>query len=176
MHLRMLSEFLSGRIDSVRHFDIRDTGPAPESKLRIPKVEKCSSWEEAYLQADIFITCTTTPQRYIDKRPKAPSLHLNVSLRDYCASTRQYMDLIAVDDWDEVNRENTDIELMSNSGLLRRSDAVSLEQIVCDDSFRNLGADSVAMFNPMGLAIFDLVTCRYIYSEALKAGLAVELE
>ncbi|WP_238327385.1 2,3-diaminopropionate biosynthesis protein SbnB [Paenibacillus gorillae] len=111
-HLRMCAEILGNRISEVYLFDSKKNINKDEiDYIDIKKITIVNHWEEAYVDSDVFITCTVSDKQYINKQPKDNSLHLNISLRDYLSSTFKYFSQsIIVDDWEEVCRENTDIE------------------------------------------------------------------
>jgi N-[(2S)-2-amino-2-carboxyethyl]-L-glutamate dehydrogenase len=168
MHLKMATDLLGDRIKNIKLFDIAGI---PSSKLPIDildKIEICTNWEDVYLFSDIFITCTVSSEGYIDKKPKDHALLLNVSLRDFKTDILKYTKSIVVDNWEEVCRADTDIEKMSKEGLLFKEDTISLVELICENKFNGLANNQAIMFNPMGLAIFDIVIAKSYYQEALK--------
>jgi N-[(2S)-2-amino-2-carboxyethyl]-L-glutamate dehydrogenase len=140
------------------------------------KTEIVERWEDAYLDADVFITCTVSPQGYIDQKPKENALLLNVSLRDFQPQILDYTQSIIVDEWEEVCRESTDIERMHLERGLMKEQTKSIVDVVCHDAMREFPADQPIMFNPMGMAIFDIATAAYYYREAKAKGIGIELE
>ncbi len=175
-HLDMLRALLGDRIASFTVYDIRpiDDGALPQDapfEIRI-----ANHWREAYADQDIFVTCTVSKAPYIDLPPKKGSLQLNVSLRDYQPETRRFMDVILVDDWDEVCRENTDIENMHKTQGLRQEDAVSAVELATDETTRRFGPEQTVMFNPMGMAVYDMAIAQMFYEISLERGVGVELE
>jgi 2,3-diaminopropionate biosynthesis protein SbnB len=175
IHLQMLAQLLGQRLKQVKVFDLR-----PIDRELIPvalrdKVSVCKSWQECFTEADIFVTCTVSADRYINLPPKKGSLQLNVSLRDYVPDTRQYMDTIIVDSWDEVCRENTDIEKMHTTKGLSMDDTITIAQFLDRDISETPGADDVIMFNPMGMAVFDVAVGGFYYRQAMKKGVGIEL-
>lgn len=168
MHLNMITAILGERVGEIYLYDIKplDKDTLPE-EIR-DKVVIGSTWEEGYEKSDIFITCTVSAAPYIDKVPVKGSLQLNVSLRDYKADMKDHMDVVAVDDWDEVCRENTDIENMHKLKGLRKSDTLSIADIVCKQALMYTNNSDTIMFNPMGMAIFDIAVGGYYYREALN--------
>jgi len=175
IHLQMLAQLLGDRLHRVRLFDLR-----PIAREMIPdelqdKVLICESWEESFRDADIFVTCTVSADRYIDLAPKRGSLQLNVSLRDYMAHTREYMDIIVVDSWEEVCRENTDIEKMHLIKGLTSDETITIGEFLDLDLNRGPAGGSVTMFNPMGMAIFDVAVGAFYYRQAREKGIGIEL-
>lgn len=167
MHLNMIMAILGERVGKIFLYDIKpiDKGILPE-EIR-DKVVIGSTWQEGYEQSDIFITCTVSAAPYIDKVPVKGSLQLNVSLRDYKADMKDHMDVVIVDDWDEVCRENTDIENMYKIKGLQKTDTLSIADVVCKQALMNTNDSDTIMFNPMGMAIFDIAVGGYYYREAL---------
>jgi N-[(2S)-2-amino-2-carboxyethyl]-L-glutamate dehydrogenase len=154
-HLKMCESLLGDRIESFLVYDIRQI--QPDLLCMSDRLQIVNSWEEAYLEADIFITCTVSQAPYIDKKPKPGSLHLNVSLRDYQTSVYEwFQDSIIVDDWDEVCRERTDIEMMNLEKGLVKTKTKSIKDIVQHDCLSNYPTDAAILFNPMGMAVFDI--------------------
>ncbi len=72
-----------------------------------------------------------------------------------------------VDDWNEVCRENTDIENMHKQMGLQEEDTVTLTELVSDRLLSKINSDDVVMFNPMGMAVFDVAVAAYYYQLAL---------
>jgi 2,3-diaminopropionate biosynthesis protein SbnB len=167
MHLKMITAILGARIEKIFLYDIKPLNKDVIAEEIRDKVVIAGNWEECYEQADIFITCTVSAAPYIDKVPVKGSLQLNVSLRDYKADMKDHMDVIIVDDWEEVCRENTDIENMHKVKGLRQEDTLSIADIVCKNVLKDRKESDTIMFNPMGMAIFDIAVGGYYYREAL---------
>ncbi len=173
-HLLMLEEMFSSRIESYKIFDLR--------KIELPgyvenKAKICGSWEECYTESDIFITCTVSKERYINLDPKPGSLQLNVSLRDYMPSIYDSVkDSIIVDNWDEICRENTDIEYMHKKCGLSEDEVYTIEDIVNKDVMSNfVSRSNTIMFNPMGMAIFDMSIAKFIWETFSSEGVGKKL-
>lgn len=177
-HLELFLSLYGERIDTVFLHDIRPIINKQEIDPQYrDKVIVVNSWEEAYRDADVFITCTVSSYRYIDQRPKTGSLQLNVSLRDYKIDVFDSLkDGIIVDDWDEVCRENTDIELMHKEKGLQNSDVKTLCDVVCRHSIDDLNEKQVVMFSPMGMGVFDIAIATYYFRQADDHNFGVALE
>ena len=150
-HFEMCRELLGTHLDCTRVFDLKgvDAGTLP--------VIESASWPDVYLNSDIFITCTVSKAPYIDLPPNPGSLHLNVSLRDYKTDVMPYFEHgIVVDDWEEVCREKTDIEMMHLERGLRKDQTISLPEVVAGNALSALAPEMPVMFNPMGMAVFDI--------------------
>ncbi|MBC9929287.1 2,3-diaminopropionate biosynthesis protein SbnB [Chitinophaga qingshengii] len=169
-HYDMARHLLGDKLADCVVYDVAsDRRPEHDGKLRA-----VNRWEEAYTDADIFITCTVSAEAYINLPPKPGSLHLNVSLRDYQpVMCRHFSENIVVDDWTEVCRENTDIERMYREKELSESDTLPLASIVSDWTLLKSGKP--IFFNPMGMAVFDVAIADYYYKRALSIGEGVHV-
>ena len=176
-HLKMAVSQFGERIDNIRLYDLNGI-----KKENIPTkisntVTICENWEDVYNESDIFITCTTSTAPYIDKKPKKKALLLNVSLRDFKNDILQYINnKIIVDDWQEVCRESTDIERFYLAGLLDEKDTVSIADVLCRNAMTFMDMDEPIMFNPMGMAVFDIAIAYYLYEESKLRGIGTVLE
>lgn len=160
-HAKMCFEMFGDIIEKMSIYDVREIDPSLASDDRI---EVVNSWEEAYSDADVFITCTVSDAAYIDKKPKPGSLHLNVSLRDYKVDVCDWFkEAMYVDDWEEVNREKTDIEMMHLDKGLQEEDTYSIVDMVVGNGFSKHAQETPIMFNPMGMAVFDIAIGSYYY-------------
>ncbi|KIO74910.1 ornithine cyclodeaminase [Pedobacter lusitanus] len=181
LHLEMASTLLSGKLKAIKLHDVDSEAFNALSDLDFyhdikDKLIFCKTWEEAYDDADIFITCTVSNQTYINKEPKKGSLHLNVSLRDYMPEFIHYANHIIVDNWEEVCRENTDIENMHKKYALAKEDTSSIIDVVCNHVSHSWKESDIVMFNPMGMAVFDIAIGGLFYNKAIKQGKGQMLE
>jgi len=105
-HFEMVTKLFGNKISNIYIYDLRKIDEKSINSLYKNKVKIVKNWEEAYNDADIFITCTVSKAPYVDKKPKEGSLILNVSLRDFKTEIYDYVkNGIVVDSWDEVCRE-----------------------------------------------------------------------
>ena len=116
--MRCAADYLGNVSQNVYLYDIRgcdlessDLSRQLDAELR-SRTHLAGSWQHVYKECDLIITCTVSKERYIDIPPSAGSLLLDVSLRDFKSEAISGIKAIVVDDWDEVCRENTDIELL----------------------------------------------------------------
>ncbi|AMP99005.1 2,3-diaminopropionate biosynthesis protein SbnB [Pedobacter cryoconitis] len=175
MHLRMITAILGADIDKVLIHDLNPVDVNYIDDEIAAQTFIVSSWEECYQDADIFITCTVSDTPYINLSPKEGSLQLNVSLRDYTVEMKDFMDIIIVDNWEEVCRQNTDIENMHKEKGLLEEHTYSIAEIVNKGILDKREATDVVMFNPMGMAIFDIAVGGYYYREALHKNMGFAL-
>ncbi|MBS0628757.1 MAG: 2,3-diaminopropionate biosynthesis protein SbnB [Verrucomicrobia bacterium] len=163
-HLEMIKALYPEKISKIYIFDQRNL---ENEKIDFPnaEVQLSKTWEEAYEASDLFITCTTTNNPYITLFPKEESLHLDVSLRDYNPEIVMSFDQIVVDNWEEVCRENTDIERAHLSLGLQKKDTLELAQFL-----KNIPSfiGKKTFFAPMGMAIFDIALANAVYLSFLE--------
>jgi ornithine cyclodeaminase len=169
-HLAMIGALLGEGLEAVYLYD-RGGIPADALPRDTPfRIVVCDSWQEAYAEADLFMTCTVSTHRYIDLPPKKGSLHLNVSLRDYQPAFLRHVTRVIVDSWDEVCRQDTDVERMSLEMGLRQSDTLSIGEVLAGGLDQVTDPDAVFMFNPMGMAVFDIAVAGQYYEAARQRG------
>ncbi len=167
-HLAMSKSLLGDSISKILLYDIKNIKPDEIDSEYNGLVEVCSSWHSVYDRADVFITCTVSSSPYIDRKPKNGSIHLNVSLRDYKTDVYDYFkNSIYVDDWEEVCRENTDIENMHKEKGLVKENTKNIVDIVVKDSIKEMNSNDSVIFNPMGMAVFDIAIGKLYINKAL---------
>ncbi|MCR2804162.1 2,3-diaminopropionate biosynthesis protein SbnB [Paenibacillus soyae] len=180
-HAEMCAQLFEPSIERLYLYDIRgvDAGASRlgESALSDGRVIIAASWEELYAACDVVITCTVSESRYIDAAPAPGTLLLDVSLRDYTLGAIASVPTIVVDDWAEVCRENTDIELLHRDGGLRQEDTISLGDVVVREKLRGLDAAAGSvLFCPMGMAVFDVAVADWFVRRSLETGIGLTLE
>jgi 2,3-diaminopropionate biosynthesis protein SbnB len=165
-HLKMCQAVLRDKIDKILIYDKR---PVQAVDFQDDRIEIVQTWQEAYSNSDIFMTCTVSDAPYIDMQPKKGSLHLNVSLRDYKTSVYPWFkNSILVDNWEEVCRERTDIEMLHIEKGLDKDDTKSIIDIVVDDCLKEYDPAAAIIFNPMGMAVFDIAIGSHYYKSEKK--------
>lgn len=177
-HFKMCEEAFGNKISKIILYDIKDIKRRTiQSKGKKIDIVIAKDWIEAYKQSDIVITCTVSNGAYIDRKPKSGALLLNVSLRDYKVDIFEYIkDSIIVDDWDEVCREKTDIEYFYKEKGLQKENTKSIVDVVINNCFRLYDINMPIMFNPMGMAIFDIAIAKYYLELAKKNNIGLLLE
>lgn len=170
-HYKMCNEILGDRISTYYLTDLRGIDPAAIDGQNRHKIKIVDSWKEIYANCDILITCTVADAPYITGNPIDGALYLNVSLRDFKTDVYEYFKhTIIVDDWEEVCREKTDVEMMHLEKKLQKKDTKSIIDVVdnCIDSYPT---QYPIMFNPMGMAVFDIAIANYYCLQAKLKGI-----
>ncbi len=175
LHASMCASVLDNKLTQISLFDLKGIELNTIDPLLRPITKITSDWREAYRNSDIFTTCTVSNKRYIDERPPTNMLLLNVSLRDYLPSSIRDIQAILVDDWNEVCRENTDIEQLHLELGLTREATFTLSDMVLSNRIADYDNSESIFFNPMGLAAFDVAIAAYYLREADRLGVGVAL-
>ena len=175
-HFKMCTDILNDKIANIYLYDLREINLDEIDSPYKDKITVTKNWQDAYRDTDIFITCTVSKAAYVDEKPKPGSLQLNCSLRDYKVDILDYTKAIIVDDWEEVCREKTDIEMMHKEKGLNKEDTKSIVDVVCNNCLADYPENESIMFNPMGMAVFDIGTGRYYLDKAKEMGVGLELE
>ncbi|MFB6367484.1 2,3-diaminopropionate biosynthesis protein SbnB [Paenibacillus elgii] len=174
-HYSMCRSLFEDRIEAIYLYDLQGIANAGELAAD-PKIRICSGWKEAYEHADVVMTCTVAKERYIDLKPRPGAVLLNVSLRDYKLDVFDYVKhAIVVDHWEEVCRENTDIEYFHLHRGLQEQDVKTFADVVCRHALQEIARDQPVMVNPMGMAAFDISIGEYYLRQAGKLQIGKEL-
>jgi 2,3-diaminopropionate biosynthesis protein SbnB len=176
LHLQMIESLFQERIAKIFIYDIQKIdAELLNRKFGNSTVVVGDNWTEIFEQADVLITCTVSEKRYINISPRKGVLYVNVSLRDFQLEFMNDVDMMFVDNWEEVCRENTDIELAHKSFGLKRENVYEITQLNHKESLACMAGRSV-MFNPMGMAIFDMAVARYYFDLAKNGPYGLEVE
>jgi 2,3-diaminopropionate biosynthesis protein SbnB len=174
-HMEMILSLYGDRIENIRIYDRKGIDPSTLKSEGRSTLTVASSWQEVYRESDLFVTCTSSTERYIDESPLPSSLLLNISLREYLPVSIRDIKAVIVDDWFEVCRENTDIEQLHLQHGLAEKDTLSLKQVVFGEELRSFAPSEPIFFNPMGMAAFDMTIAAYYWRRAEQLGVGVQL-
>ncbi len=177
LHLQM---FMQAFGDKIKQFFIYDINPISNALIEHYRglgaaITVCSHWQEMYDQVNLFVTCTVSKDRYVDKMPVKGGVYLNVSLRDFKTDFLKEIDVNVVDNWDEICRENTDIENAHLEFGLSRTDVMEIQEVLVPGALKGLGNKSF-MFNPMGMGIYDIAVAGYYEKLAVSRNHYTQLQ
>ena len=175
-HFKMATNIMGEKLNKIFLYDLRGVDKDAIDSPYKDKVVVTDNWQDAYTDTDIFITSTVSKAPYVDLPPKPGSLQLNCSLRDYKVDILDHTKAIIVDDWEECCREKTDIETMHLERGLQEKDTKSIADVVVNNCMNDYPAEEAVMFNPMGMALFDIAIGRYYMDKAKEMGIGLELE
>lgn len=176
IHYDMCKELFGDEISRFTLFDIRgvELDGVIDEDWR-DRVTVAKDWEQLYEQSNVVITCTVSVARYIHIPPAPGNLLLNVSLRDYKLEAIRDIRTIVVDDWSEVCRENTDIELLHREAGLKAEGTLTLGDVARRDALHSLDAKEAVLFCPMGMAVFDVAVAHYFANKGRSLGVGLQL-
>lgn len=174
-HLDMCDGLFGETVGQYLLHDIRGIEPSSIPAALQSKASPVADWQAAYADCDICITCTVADRRYIDAKPPAGCLLLDVSLRDYEMDAIRDVKAVFVDDWDEACRENTDIEQLHLACGLQREHTRTFADMVCRDALHEFPNDATVLFCPMGMAAFDLAVADWILASAKQHDLGLTM-
>lgn len=175
LHLDMAMSIYGQLISQVIVYDINKIDL--RSLQGLPYAEKilvAEDWRAVFNRSDILATCTVSDTRYIDFAPKKGALYLNISLRDFDVNFVKNVDVVIVDSWEEVCREDTDIERAHKAAGINKENVKEITEL--EDNNVLQGAQSLSvMFNPMGMAVFDIVVAHHYFNFSLRKDIGVNL-
>ncbi|RJE84327.1 2,3-diaminopropionate biosynthesis protein SbnB [Paenibacillus sp. 1011MAR3C5] len=177
IHYEMCRSLFGEHIDHIYLTDIRGV----ELEVRLTedmndRISVTEHWQTWYPHCNVILTCTASSARYIDTPPAPGTLLLDVSLRDYQLEAIREVRTIVVDDWTEVCRENTDIELLHREAGLQAEDVMTLGDVSCRDALGELADGESVLFCPMGMAAFDVAVADWFVKQGEMLGIGTMLE
>lgn len=164
-HLNMCKDILQENLNAFYLYDL-DASKMKSEIYNDRQIFLADRWQDVYKNVDILITATVSQKPYIDSsvEKRKGMLYLNVSLRDYKVEALNLQDIIIVDDWKEVCRENTDIERLHEIKGLQEKDTKTIIDVVCKQLFNQIDMEKSIQFHPMGMAVFDIALGNYYYN------------
>lgn len=175
-HYEMCKALFADRIDRIFVYDIRGVRLDIEAdKQWLSLLQAVDSWEQLYKESNVVITCTASHNRYIHTAPASNTLLLDISLRDYLMEAIREVRAVVVDDWLEVCRENTDIELLHKAAGLRRDAVMTLGDVVLRNALGQVAYCEPVLFCPMGMAAFDVAVANGFVKKGLANGIGLML-
>ena len=173
------------QITSIKAFDL-----VPEkcsqfcnemSKLLNVSVTPATSGQDCITGADIVITMTTSPNPVIFGEWLEPGMHINVMGSNHW--TRREVDdevinrstSVVVDNIKESERYSGDLLGAIDKGLIRWEQIEELVSVVGGKSIGRSSEEAITLFKSHGMGITDVAAAAYVYEQAKKLGLGVEL-
>jgi ornithine cyclodeaminase len=176
LHLQMLVQCFGHKVKHIYLYDINGIAEGLLERYGDRgRFTICTGWEALVEKSDLLVTCTVAKERYIGGSPKKGGLYFNVSLRDFQPFFLRDVDVHMVDNWEEVCRENTDIEKAHLEYGLAREDVLEIGDALKPGKLGAL-SDKSFMFNPMGMAIYDIAVAKYYLNLGISRSNLIELE
>lgn len=141
------------------------------------KIEAHTSTAEAVRGADIVTTITADKAAATVITPDMiePGMHLNAVGGDCPGKTELHADIVrnarVFIEYEPQTRIEGEIQQMPGD-----SPVVDLWRVLAGTAHGRQSVDQVTLFDSVGFAIEDFSTLKYIYSEALKRNIGVDIE
>ena len=151
-----------------------------ESRLGA-KVELCGSVEDAVRNADIICTTTAAREPILLSDMVAPGAHLNVVGSSIPRTREVDTALMArsrlfVDLRESALKEPGDIVIPLNEGAITADHIVAeLGELASGLKRWERNPGDVTLFKSQGIAVEDIASARFVYEEARRLGLGVEI-
>jgi len=125
--------------------------------------------------SEIIFLSTTSQEPYIQDTSlfKSNSIVLHISLRDLVPEILISSNNI-VDDIDHVLNANTSPHLAYQKARNKNFINCTVYELI--NGYNNFDPDKPIIFSPMGMGILDLMVASYIYEEAQKQNLDIEIK
>jgi alanine dehydrogenase len=154
-----------------------------EMKEKYPKIEfvPVGSAKEAAEGSDIVITCTTSPEAFIDGAWLKKGCHVSAigadtgAKRELMTSAIEKCDKLVVDFIPQAFVTG-DFRIPKEEGVITEEDIYAeLGQIVAGKKKGRTSPDEITLFKATGLAIQDVGTAHKVYQLAKEKGIGITL-
>jgi ornithine cyclodeaminase len=166
-------------ISSIKLFDL-DFKASEKLKKSIHKtlptlkIEIVKALEEVITGSELTLLSTTSAQPYITEPCwfKHNPIVLNLSLRDLAAEILLCSNNV-VDDIDHVIQANTSPHLAQKACGHLDFINCTVSQLI--NGYNQFARDKPIIFSPMGMGVLDLAVAAYVYEQAKKNNLGMEI-
>ncbi len=131
--------------------------------------------------ADVVITITSARDPVFEGSHLAPGAHVNAAggnhwqRREVDEATVTRADVIVVDDLDQAKVECGDLMWLEARGSFRWDMAHELQDVVAGRVNGRPSAESITLFESMGVALEDIAAAQLVYNKAKERGIGQEL-
>ena len=131
--------------------------------------------------ADVVITITSARDPVFEGSQLAPGAHVNAAggnhwqRREVDEATVTRADVIVVDDLDQAKVECGDLMWLEARGSFRWDMAHELQDVVAGRVNGRPSAESITLFESMGVALEDIAAAQLVYNKAKERGIGQEL-
>lgn len=138
------------------------------------KVNIQNNLNELIANSEVLFLSTTSQEPYIRDIAlfKSRSVVLHISLRDLTPEILISSNNI-VDDIDHVLNANTSPHLAYNKTGSKNFINCSVYELI--NGYDNFDANKIRIFSPMGMGVLDLMVASYLYEEAQRQNLTIEI-
>ena len=145
------------------------------------EINAVDSPQECVEGADVVITITSARDPVFEGSQLAPGTHVNAAggnhwqRREVDEATVTRADVIVVDDLDQAKVECGDLIWLEARGSFRWDMAHELQDVVAGRVNGRPSAESITLFESMGVALEDIAAAQLVYNKAKERGIGQEL-
>ena len=144
-------------------------------------VRPVDSAQECITGADIVVVVTSARDPVLEGNWLAPGAHVNAAggnhwmRREIDEATVTRADVIVVDDLEQAKMECGDLVWPEARGSFRWDMAHELQDVVAGRVVGRPSAESITLFESMGIALEDIAAAQLVYKKAKEQGIGQEL-
>ena len=145
------------------------------------EVTAVDSPKDCIADADVVVTITSARDPVFEGAGLAPGAHVNAAggnhwqRREVDEDTVTRADVIVVDDVDQAKTECGDLLWLEARGSFRWDMAHELQEVVGGRVKGRPSAQSITLFESMGVALEDIAAAQLVYNKAKDQGIGQEL-
>ena len=145
------------------------------------EINAVDSPQECVEGADVVVTITSARDPVFEGSQLAPGAHVNAAggnhwqRREVDEATVTRADVIVVDDLDQAKVECGDLMWLEARGSFRWDMAHELQDVVAGRVNGRPSAESITLFESMGVALEDIAAAQLVYNKAKERGIGQEL-
>ena len=145
------------------------------------EINAVDSPQECVEGADVVITITSARDPVFEGSQLTPGAHVNAAggnhwqRREVDEATVTRADVIVVDDLDQAKVECGDLMWLEARGSFRWDMAHELQDVVAGRVNGRPSAESITLFESMGVALEDIAAAQLVYNKAKERGIGQEL-
>ncbi|GGB32018.1 ornithine cyclodeaminase [Lentibacillus populi] len=138
--------------------------------------------ERAVKDADIITTATSAPQPILSGDLINKGVHLNaignnrVYEREIDGEAVNRADLIITDSIEQSKMESGDLVIANKEGIAVWNRVSELTDLIVGKSIQRTSANQITMFKSNGLAIEDVAAAYFVYKEALRLNIGIDVD
>ena len=145
------------------------------------EVKAVDSPQDCVADADVVVTITSAREPVFQGKDLAPGAHVNAAggnhwlRREVDEDTVTRAEVIVVDDLEQAKAECGDLMWLEARGSFRWNMAHELQEIVSGRLPGRPSAQSITLFESMGVALEDIAAAQLVYRKAKEQGIGQEL-
>lgn len=170
-HLETISLYDSNNENSKRVYDLFKDVEGLELSIE-------SSLEGCFTESTAVLLCTNVLSPFIPAEtiPEAIGLTVvSIGLRELEPKALTKFTRSVVDNIEHMFSVNTTVDLAGQQGFLKKSDCLTLPDLLLDPSSVSFADEENVILNPFGLVSHDLVVANALYNACVKQNIGITL-